>query len=75
MDPTVSLLAEIPSHLHDGLQLYLENHPSWDFDKVMESAIALFLIQNGSSLDSETSQLHRKAVRTYLDNMVGGLNG
>jgi hypothetical protein len=63
----VSILAEIPEELHESLTAYLENHPDWDQDRVFAAALSLFLLQNGDSDTSETSQNQRQAARVYLE--------
>jgi hypothetical protein len=65
----VSILAEIPEELHESLTAYLENHPDWDQDRVFAAALSLFLLQNGDSDTSETSQNHRQAARVYLETL------
>ncbi len=62
----VSLLAEIPESLYNGVQGYLSDHPDWDCDRVMKSAIALFLLQNGAT-DSD----YRQYSRAYLNGLLG----
>lgn len=43
----VSLLIEVPEPLHKALQDYLDTHPGWDQDRVINAALSLFLMQNG----------------------------
>lgn len=61
MNATVSILAEIPEDLHESLKGYLENHPTWDQDRVFSAALSLFLLQNGDR--------DRRAARIYLDTL------
>ena len=44
----VSLEAEIPEVLYRGMKDFIGDHPSWDQYRVMSSALAHFLFQNGS---------------------------
>ena len=45
----VSLEAEIPEVLYRGMKEFIGTHPAWDQYRVMSSALANFLFQNGSS--------------------------
>lgn len=45
----VSLEAEVPEALFEGMRAFLENRPDWDQYRVMTSALAGFLFQNGCS--------------------------
>ena len=44
----VSLEAEIPEVLYRGMKDFIGDHPTWDQYRVMSSALAHFLFQNGS---------------------------
>ncbi|KKI99002.1 DUF2811 domain-containing protein [Prochlorothrix hollandica] len=61
MQPTISLVADIPEELFESLQSYLESHPDWDHDRVVAAALSLFLLQNGNN--------DRRAARVYLDTL------
>ncbi|MGF1574619.1 MAG: DUF2811 domain-containing protein [Synechococcaceae cyanobacterium RM1_1_27] len=61
MNPSVSILAEIPEELHDTLKGYLTQHPDWDQDRVFTAALSLFLLQNGDT--------DRRAARIYLNSL------
>ena len=43
----VSLEAEIPEVLYRGMKDFIGGHPQWDQYRVMSSALANFLFQNG----------------------------
>lgn len=43
----VSLEAEVPEVLFDGMRHFIRNHPDWDQYSVITSALAGFLFQNG----------------------------
>ncbi|MEA5423766.1 DUF2811 domain-containing protein [Synechococcus sp. CCY9202] len=43
----VSLEAEVPEALFDGMRDFLGHHPQWDQYRLMTSALAGFLFQNG----------------------------
>ena len=44
---SVSLEAEIPEILYQGMKDFVLANPQWDHYKVMSSALANFLFQNG----------------------------
>ena len=67
MEPTVSMLAEIPEDLHQVLRNYLETHPEWNHDRVFSAALSLFLLQNGTATNLEASRNYRRTARVYLD--------
>ena len=46
---TISLEAEVPEALFNGMNEFIENNPRWDQYQLMSSAIANFLFQNGST--------------------------
>ncbi|MEM6253683.1 MAG: DUF2811 domain-containing protein [Cyanobacteria bacterium P01_D01_bin.156] len=60
---TVSLMIEIPEALHLSIQEYLNTHELWSQERVMQAALSLFLMQNGSN------QPHVN--RLYLDSLFG----
>ncbi|MBW4469206.1 MAG: DUF2811 domain-containing protein [Stenomitos rutilans HA7619-LM2] len=60
---TVSLLIEVPEHLHDSLRAFLALRPGYDTDRVFAAALALFLLQNRTGDVGES----RAAARVYLD--------
>lgn len=45
----VSLEAEVPELLYDGMRQFISNHPHWDQYRLVTSALANFLFQNGCS--------------------------
>ena len=63
MQLSVSILAEIPEDLHESLRRFLENHPSWDQDRVYAAALSLFLLQSGQK------EGDRVPSRVYLDTL------
>ena len=52
--PRISLEAEVPEALFDGMKSFLSNRPDWDQYRVITSALAGFLFQNGCSDQSVT---------------------
>ncbi len=57
----VSLEAEIPEVLYAGMKDFIGSNPSWDQYRVMSSALANFLFQNGCS--------DRAVTERYLDDL------
>lgn len=57
----VSLEAEVPEVLFDGMRHFIRSHPHWDQYSVITSALAGFLFQNGC--DDSTVTQH------YLDGL------
>lgn len=47
--PRISLEAEVPEALFDGMRAFLSSRPDWDQYRVITSALAGFLFQNGCS--------------------------
>ena len=44
---SISLEAEVPELLYNGMRQYLSHHPEWDQYRLVTSALANFLFQNG----------------------------
>ena len=59
--PFVSLEAEIPEVLYQGMKAFIGSNPAWDQYQVMSSALAQFLFQNGCS--------ERAVMERYLDDL------
>lgn len=58
---SVSLEAEVPEVLFEGMRSFIRTHPHWDQYSVISSALAGFLFQNGCNDQSVT--------RHYLDGL------
>ena len=61
VDATVSLEAEVPEVLFEGMRHFIRSHPHWDQYSVITSALAGFLFQNGCG--------DRTVTRHYLDGL------
>ena len=46
---SISLEAEVPEALYIGMKDFISNNEKWDQSKLISSAIANFLFQNGSN--------------------------
>lgn len=58
---TVSLRADVPDPLLQSMQGFIESHPNWDQYRLVQAALAGFLVQNG--IES------REITRVYVGNM------
>jgi len=65
----VTLSTKIPEELHKSLQRYLEEHPSWDQDRVLAAALSLFLLQNSQNKAEHSPETYRSCARVYLDTL------
>lgn len=48
-DTSISLEAEVPEVLYQGMRDYIRSHPDWDQYRLVSCALANFLFQNGCS--------------------------
>ena len=62
-EDTISFQTEIPKQIQQAMKVYIEKHPNWDQYRLLQAALAGFLIQNGIS--------SRLITRLYIDNMFG----
>ncbi len=58
---SISLEAEVPEVLFEGMREFINCHPHWDQYSVITSALAGFLFQNGCS--------DRSVTQHYLDGL------
>tara|TARA_B100000965_G_C19126061_1_gene555403 strand:- start:130 stop:393 length:264 start_codon:yes stop_codon:yes gene_type:complete len=59
----ISFQTEIPKPIQQAMKVYIEEHPNWDQYRLLQAALAGFLIQNGIS--------SRLITRLYIGNMFG----
>ena len=62
-EDTISFQTEIPTQIQQAMKGYIEKHPNWDQYRLLQAALAGFLIQNGIS--------SRLITRLYIGNMFG----
>tara|TARA_B100000214_G_scaffold81941_1_gene55607 strand:- start:36 stop:299 length:264 start_codon:yes stop_codon:yes gene_type:complete len=62
-EETISFQTEIPKQIQKAMKAYIEEHPNWDQYRLLQAALAGFLIQNGIS--------SRLITRLYIGNMFG----
>ena len=59
----ISFQTEIPKPIQQAMKVFIEKHPNWDQYRLLQAALAGFLIQNGIS--------SRLITRIYVGNMFG----
>ena len=59
----VSFISEIPAPIQTAMTTFIECHPNWDQYRLLQAALAGFLVQNGIS--------SRLITRLYIGNMFG----
>ncbi len=57
----ISFQTKIPKPIQKAMKVYIEQHPNWDQYRLLQAALAGFLIQNGIS--------SRLITRLYIGNM------
>ena len=62
-EDTISFQTEIPKQIQQAMKDFIEKHPNWDQYRLLQAALAGFLIQNGIS--------SRLITRLYIGNMFG----
>ena len=62
-EDTISFQTEIPKQIQQAMKVYIEKHPNWDQYRLLQAALAGFLIQKGIS--------SRLITRLYVGNMFG----
>ena len=62
-EDVISFQTEIPKPIQQAMRVFIEKHPNWDQYRLLQAAIAGFLIQNGIS--------SRLITRLYIGNMFG----
>ena len=62
-EETISFQTEIPTQIQQAMKVFIEKHPNWDQYRLLQAALAGFLIQNGIS--------SRLITRLYIGNMFG----
>ena len=60
-DGVISFQAEMPASLQQAMKRFIECHPNWDQYRLVQAALAGFLVQNG--IES------REITRVYVGNM------
>ena len=61
-DKVVSFKCELPDNLQKAMNEFVEEHPNWDQYRILQAAIAGFLMQKGFQ--------NRDLTRLYIGNML-----
>ena len=62
-EDVISFQTKIPKQIQQAMKVYIDKHPNWDQYRLLQAALAGFLIQNGIS--------SRLITRLYIGNMFG----
>ena len=60
-DEVISFNCELQENLQKAMNKFVEDHPNWDQYRILQAAIAGFLMQQGFQ--------NRDLTRLYIDNM------
>lgn len=58
---TFLIANDLPEEISEHLQVFLSQRPGWTQTRILQSALSLFLLQNGVS-DQAVSQLYLQAM-------------
>ncbi len=59
----ISFQTDIPKPIQKAMKVFIDEHPNWDQYRLLQAALAGFLVQNGIS--------SRLITRIYIGNMFG----
>ena len=65
----ISVEAEINSELHKSLAKYLDYHPYWELNRVLNASLSLFMMQNWSRENGIEKCDYDICTRIYLDSI------
>lgn len=66
----VSFQTPLPSSLFEAMVRFIDLHPQWDQYRLLQAALAGFLLQQGGQQSSQQRELTRR----YVDCMFGSRN-
>jgi hypothetical protein len=58
----ITTVINLREPLRESVLNYLDGHPDWDQDRLINAAVSLFLMQNSAD---------RRAAKTYLNTILG----
>ena len=61
-DEVISFKCELQENLQEAMKKFVEEHPNWDQYRILQAAIAGFLMQKGFQ--------NRNLTRLYIGNML-----
>lgn len=67
LEGRVSLRSEVPEPLLEAMRTFLDRHPNWDQYRLVQAALAGFLVQHGNQ--------SRAVTRCYLANVFPAHRG
>ena len=59
----ISFQTDVPRSIQKAMKVFIDEHPNWDQYRLLQAALAGFLVQNGIS--------SRLITRLYIGNMFG----
>ncbi len=62
-DSVISFQSDLPYQLKEAMNKFIERYPNWDQYRLVQAALAGFLVQNGVN--------SRPITRLYIGNMFG----
>ena len=65
----ISVEAEIDGELHKSLQRYLDSHPYWDLNRVLNASLSMFMMQNWQAENGFKQRDRDICSRVYLDSI------
>ena len=68
---TVSLNIELDSEIHSGIKEFLEHNSTWDQNRVFQTSVSLFLVQNPQFISPESNRVCSQA---YLHSICSDFN-
>lgn len=69
--PKITLNIEIDEVLYNGIAEFINSNEDWDRDKIINTSLSLFLLQNSNSVSNQTYQASSK---TYLHSVCSYFN-
>ncbi len=60
-DSPITLSLEVNQEIHQSLLEFLDSHPNWDQNRIVNTSLSLFLIQNSDCLSSKNYQACSRA--------------
>lgn len=66
MSTNVSILTEIPEELYCSIRAYLDDHPTWDQDRVFTTALSLFFLRDNRQPPATE---YDRCARVYLETL------
>jgi hypothetical protein len=62
MNEPISMVADVKPPVAAAIAAYLDSHKEWDCDRIVNAALAMFLLQGSNSGDPELARVYLQAV-------------